>query len=44
MSASPLVLGDTVIVQVENKGDSFAAGLDAETGEYALAAFLARPR
>ena len=33
MSASPLVLGDTVVVQVENKGDSFAAGLDAETGE-----------
>jgi outer membrane protein assembly factor BamB len=33
MSASPLVLGDTVVVQVENKGDSFAAGLDIETGE-----------
>ncbi|HEY4310583.1 MAG TPA: PQQ-binding-like beta-propeller repeat protein [Pirellulales bacterium] len=33
MSASPLVLGDTVVVQVENKGDSFAAGIDAETGE-----------
>ncbi|HVU87471.1 MAG TPA: PQQ-binding-like beta-propeller repeat protein [Pirellulales bacterium] len=32
MSASPIVLGDTVVVQVENKGDSFAAGLDAETG------------
>jgi outer membrane protein assembly factor BamB len=32
MSASPLVLGETVIVQVENKGDSFAAGLDAQTG------------
>jgi outer membrane protein assembly factor BamB len=33
LSASPLVLGDTVVVQVENKGDSFAAGLDTETGE-----------
>jgi len=33
MSASPLVLGDTVIVQVETKGDSFAAGLDTLTGE-----------
>ena len=33
MSASPLVLDDTLIVQVENKGDSFAAGLDAQTGE-----------
>ena len=33
MSASPLVLGDTVVVQVENKGESFAAGLDAATGE-----------
>jgi len=33
MSASPLAMGDTVIVQVENKGNSFAAGLDAKTGE-----------
>lgn len=32
MAASPLVIGDTVIVQVENEGNSFAAGLDAATG------------
>lgn len=33
MSSSPLVVGDTVVVQVENFGDSFAAGFDAGTGE-----------
>ena len=33
MSASPLVVGDTVVVQVENQGDSFAAGIDTVTGE-----------
>jgi len=33
MSASPLVVGDTVVVQVECQGDSFAAGLDTATGE-----------
>jgi outer membrane protein assembly factor BamB len=33
MSSSPLVIGDTVVVQVENQGDSFAAGLNAATGE-----------
>lgn len=33
MSSSPLVIGDTVIVQVENQGDSFATGLDTSTGE-----------
>jgi len=33
MAASPLVLEDTVIVQVENKGESFATGIDTETGE-----------
>lgn len=33
MSSSPLVLGDTVIVQIENQGDSFAAGLDVATGQ-----------
>lgn len=33
MSSSPLVIGDTVIVQIENKGDSFAAGLDTATGQ-----------
>lgn len=33
MAASPLVVGDTLVVQMENLGDSFAAGLDAATGE-----------
>ncbi|MGC3969968.1 MAG: PQQ-binding-like beta-propeller repeat protein [Pirellulales bacterium] len=33
MAASPLVVDGAVVVQVENKGDSFAAGIDAETGE-----------
>lgn len=33
MSSSPVVVGQTVIVQVENKGESFAAGIDAYSGE-----------
>ena len=33
MSSSPLVVGQTVVVQIENQGDSFAAGLDVATGE-----------
>jgi outer membrane protein assembly factor BamB len=33
MSSSPLLVGDTVVVQVESQGDSFAAGIDAATGE-----------
>jgi outer membrane protein assembly factor BamB len=33
MSSSPVVIGDTVIVQVESQGDSFAAGLNTSTGE-----------
>lgn len=33
MSSSPLVIDETVIVQVENQGDSFAAGIDVATGE-----------
>jgi outer membrane protein assembly factor BamB len=33
MSSSPLVIGDTVVVQVESQGDSFAAGIDTSTGE-----------
>jgi outer membrane protein assembly factor BamB len=33
MSSSPIVVGQTVVVQVENKTDSFAAGLDTATGE-----------
>lgn len=33
MASSPLVVDDTVIVQVENQGDSFAAGINAENGQ-----------
>jgi outer membrane protein assembly factor BamB len=33
MSSSPLVIGDTVMVQVESQGESFAAGLNTATGE-----------
>jgi outer membrane protein assembly factor BamB len=33
MSSSPVFAGDTVIVQVESQGDSFAAGIDPDTGE-----------
>jgi outer membrane protein assembly factor BamB len=33
MASSPAVIDRVVVVQVENQGDSFAAGLDAETGE-----------
>lgn len=33
MSSSPVVASGAVIVQIENQGDSFAAGLDAVTGE-----------
>ncbi len=33
MSSSPVVVGKTVVVQIENQGDSFAAGIDADTGE-----------
>jgi outer membrane protein assembly factor BamB len=33
MGSSPLVIGDTVVVQMENQGESWAAGLDAGTGE-----------
>lgn len=32
MSSSPVVIGDTVIVQVESDSESFAAGLDVVTG------------
>jgi outer membrane protein assembly factor BamB len=32
MASSPIVAGDTVIVQLENPGVSFAAGLDTSTG------------
>ncbi|MEO1614620.1 MAG: PQQ-binding-like beta-propeller repeat protein [Planctomycetota bacterium] len=33
MSSSPIVVDGVVIVQLENQGDSFAAGIDATTGE-----------
>jgi outer membrane protein assembly factor BamB len=33
MASSPSVVGDTVIVQIECQGDSFAAGLNKFTGE-----------
>lgn len=33
MAASPIVVGDTVVVQVECQGDSFAAGFNKQTGE-----------
>lgn len=33
MASSPVVADGVVIVQVENQGDSFAAGIDAKTGE-----------
>jgi outer membrane protein assembly factor BamB len=33
MASSPVVAGDTVVVQIENQGDSFAAGIDVATGE-----------
>ena len=32
MASSPLVVGDTVIVQVQNAGESFVAGIDASDG------------
>lgn len=33
MSSSPLVIGSTVIAQVESDAESFAIGVDCETGE-----------
>lgn len=33
MASSPVVAGDTVVVQVESQGESFAAGLNTATGE-----------
>lgn len=33
MASSPLIIQDTVVVQIENKGESFAAGIDLTTGE-----------
>jgi outer membrane protein assembly factor BamB len=33
MSSSPVVVGETVLVQIESQGDSFATGLSTLTGE-----------
>jgi len=33
MASSPLVAGDTVIVQMETRGESWAAGIDLQTGQ-----------
>ncbi|NDF00553.1 MAG: pyrrolo-quinoline quinone, partial [Verrucomicrobia bacterium] len=33
MAASPIVVGDTLVVPVENDSESFSAGLDVATGE-----------
>ncbi|MEM0926263.1 MAG: PQQ-binding-like beta-propeller repeat protein, partial [Planctomycetota bacterium] len=33
MSSSPVIVDGVVIVQLENQGDSFAAGIDIQTGE-----------
>jgi len=33
MSSSPVIAGDVVVVQIENQGDSFVAGIDRLTGE-----------
>lgn len=33
MASSPLVVGDTVVVQLQSQGESFAAGIDTATGE-----------
>lgn len=32
MASSPLIVGDTVVVQLENQGESFAAGIDLANG------------
>ncbi|HUT89139.1 MAG TPA: PQQ-binding-like beta-propeller repeat protein [Thermoguttaceae bacterium] len=32
MASSPLVLGEVVVVQLENQGESFVAGIDVATG------------
>jgi outer membrane protein assembly factor BamB len=33
MTSSPIVIGDTLIVQIENDSESFAAGVNVETGQ-----------
>ena len=42
MSSSPLFVGDIVVAQVECQGDSFATGIDKQTGESRWR--IARPR
>jgi outer membrane protein assembly factor BamB len=42
MASSPVVVGQTAIVQIESQGDSFAAGFDAANG--ATRWQIARPR
>ncbi|MEX0676578.1 MAG: PQQ-binding-like beta-propeller repeat protein [Pirellulales bacterium] len=42
MSSSPVVIGDVVVAQVECQGDSFAAGIDKNTGQSRWR--VARPR
>ena len=42
MSSSPVVVGKTVIVQIENQGDSFAAGIDVATAVVARRVCRAR--
>lgn len=32
MASSPAVVGDTVVVQLQSQGESFAAGIDTQTG------------
>ena len=33
MTSSPVIVGDSLVVQIENDGDSFALGLTVKTGE-----------
>lgn len=33
MASSPVIVDGAVVVQIESQGDSFAAGIDAQTGE-----------
>ncbi|HEY6565188.1 MAG TPA: PQQ-binding-like beta-propeller repeat protein, partial [Pirellulaceae bacterium] len=42
MSSSPVLAGDVVVVQIENQGDSFVAGIRRDNGQTAWKA--ARPR
>jgi outer membrane protein assembly factor BamB len=42
MASSPLAVGEVVVVQVECQGDSFATGIDKQTGESRWR--IARPR